>query len=372
MNMNESQKSCAEIAPLLVFFACGEVQEHERVAIEEHVGVCTDCRKQLEEEQDFQQALGTSLQPADELDAMGTLLAQCRSELSEQLDDMTRPEAREKAPVFGKLRWWMALHPAWSAAVLVLFGLIGGAQLTQWFTGRNNAKALDEAVNVRPVLRFTEDQLSKMVVAGVNLTPSAASGGQNVRLMLNAEQPMVLNGSADDADVRDVLTYVVKNGEKTDPGVRMDCLDALKAQAGDMDVRGALCSAARKDQNPAVRLKALDALRNSSSDRIVRETLLQALRHDSNPGVRVEAVNILVNSIESEKPEAFAPLAPIVDPSGSTPKSSLTLAGHRGSGDQSLEDVVRALEQLQKSDPSRYVRLRSAAALRQINERNDQ
>jgi HEAT repeats len=226
---------------------------------------------------------------------------------------------------------------------------------------------LDQVVNVRPGPRFTQDQLAKMVVAGVNLTPSAATGGQNVRLQLSAEEPMVLSGNLDDSDVRDVLTYVVKNGEKTDPGVRMDCMDALKARAEDLEVRGALCAAARKDQNPAVRLKALDALRISSSDRAVRETLLQALEHDSNPGVRVEAVNILVNSLESEKPEALAPLAPIVDPNKFAGSSR-----RRATPDQTLEKVVRALEELQRSDPSRYVRMRSAAALRQINDRNDQ
>jgi hypothetical protein len=364
MNTPDGMNSCREIAPLLVFYVCGEVEVQERAAIETHVANCEDCARQLAEEQDFQDALGTSLQPADELDATGTLLAQCRSELSERLDDIARPEEKEKTPVLGRLRWWMALHPAWSGALLILLGLVGGAELTQFFTGRNNAKALEQVVNVRPSPRFTEDQLSKMVVAGVNLMPSsAAAGGQNVRLQLSAEEPMVLSGNLDDSDVRDVLTYVVKNGEKTDPGVRMDCLDALKARAEDMGVRGALISAARKDQNPAVRLKALDALRNSASDRAVRETLLQALEHDSNPGVRVEAVNILVNSLGSEKPET---LDTAISPTGSSS------SGRQTPSDQSLGNVIRALEELQRSDPSRYVRLRSAAALRQINERNEQ
>jgi hypothetical protein len=33
--------------------------------------------------------------------------------------------------------------------------------------------------------------------------------------------------------------------------------------------------------------------------------------------------------------------------------------------------VIRALENLQRKDPSRYVRLRSSAALREINERSE-
>src|SRR5208337_860459 len=148
---------------------------------------------------------------------------------------------------------------------------------TQWFTGRNDANALDHAVNVRPESRLTEDQLAKMVVAGVNLTPSMGSGTQNVRLQLSAEQPVVLTGNLDDTDVRQVLTYVVENGERFDSGVRLDCLEVLKLRAKDVLVRGALLTAARKDRNPAVRLKALESLRDSASDRMVRETLLESL-----------------------------------------------------------------------------------------------
>ena len=37
--------------------------------------------------------------------------------------------------------------------------------------------------------------------------------------------------------------------------------------------------------------------------------------------------------------------------------------------DESAERVIRPLEKLQKRDPSQYVRLRSAAALRQIGPR---
>ena len=76
---------------------------------------------------------------------------------------------------------------------------------------------------------------------------------------VRTEQPLVVVGSVDDADVRRVLTYVVANGERFDPGVRLDCLDALKARSDDEQVRRALVAAARKDQNAAVRLKALEA-----------------------------------------------------------------------------------------------------------------
>src|SRR5262249_10195534 len=153
-------------------------------------------------------------------------------------------------------------------------GLVGGVQGTQWLTGLNNAVALDQAVNVRPSMKLTDEQLSKINVANVNFTTNPSSGEQRVRVQMRAHQPLALAGRLDDDDVRRVLTYVVVNGDKFNPGVRLDCLDALRAKSGDMEVRSALLTAARKDQNPAVRLKALEALRDSAADRAVRLALL--------------------------------------------------------------------------------------------------
>jgi hypothetical protein len=71
--------------------------------------------------------------------------------------------------------------------------------------------------------------------------------------------------------------------------------------------------------------------------------------------VRVEAVNLLVRSLEGESVEA----------------QDASEAEAAVSGDVSVR-VVQALEDLQRRDPNRYVRLRSAAALRQINQRDVQ
>lgn len=369
MNAGE-HKVCTEIAPLLVFYVCDEVNEQERVAIEQHVAVCTGCQSQLQDEQEFHAALVSAQASRQQVDSTGMLLSQCRSELAEALDDLDRPAVKPKLSPFGFLRHWMALHPAWSAATLLLLGLVTGIESTQWFTGQKNAAALDQAVNVRPSPHLTEDQLEKMAIAGVNLTPSSAPGEKTVRVLLNAEEPMELTGNLDDSDVRNVLTYVVKSGDRFDSGVRLDCLDALRARAENGEVRSALLCAARRDPNPAVRLKALEALRAATPDDSVREALLQALKHDSNPGVRVEAVNLLVRSLEAAQKENLPNLPPLL-PEGAA--GSIVQAGGAAiPSDGSLENVIRTLGDLQRTDPSRYVRLRSAAALREINARSDQ
>jgi HEAT repeats len=128
-------------------------------------------------------------------------------------------------------------------------------------------------------------------------------------------------------------------------------------------VRQALITASRKDQNPAVRMKALESLRDAASDDDARQALLDALEHDANPGVRVEAVNVLVGSLRRGDTEEVAPRAD---------EATQSVKPSREDEDQSIERVVRVLQQLQRKDPSRYVRLRSAAALRQIGPREVQ
>ena len=363
MSAFEKSVKCEDIAPLLVFYACNEVSDRERKQIDAHVASCPACAAQLAEESQLQEAMVAAPQPADELDSSGILLSQCRSELAEALDDLSAPPIQEHWRPFGWLRRWMALRPAWSGALLVLFGIVVGVQVLPWLRNGNNGNANGQAMNVMAKPRLTDDQLSKMVVGGINFPPSTGSGSPDVQLQLSAEEPLVLNGNVQDSDMRRVLTYVVENGERFDAGVRLDCLEALKAASRDQQVRQALIAAARKDQNPAVRMKALESLRDTSSDDDVRQALLDALQHDANPGVRVEAVNVLVGSLQHRESEETAPEA-----SDATP----VVTSGRPEEDQSVERVVRALQQLQHRDPSRYVRLRSAAALRQIGPREVQ
>lgn len=353
MSASPKFASCEHVAPLLVFYVCDEVDDRERSQIQAHLASCPACACQLKDEQSLYVALTESLQPADQLDASRALLAQCRSELAETLDDLSAPPLRESWHPFGWMRQWMALRPVLSGAALVVFGLVLGTQVPVFIAGDRGVSS-EQTMNVRPVPRFTEDQLSKMAVAGVNFVPSTDSSSGTVQLQLNAQQPLTLSGNLDDPDLRHILAFVVESDEHTDTGVKLDCLEALRAQVHDLQVRQALLKAARQDQNAAVRMKALESLRDSARDEGVRDALLDALEHDTNPGVRVEAVNLLVHSLEAGGPEASE--EKVIQP-GSV------------SAGPSVERALRTLADLQHNDPDRYVRQRSAAALRQIGPR---
>jgi anti-sigma factor RsiW len=366
MSVFEHNLNCKVVAPLLVFYVCDEVSEKERKQIEVHLASCAACSAQVAEERALQQAMIAGPQTADELDSAGILLAQCRSELAEALDDLSAPAVEESWRPFGWLRRWMTLRPVWSGAALVFFGILFGTQIVPWLQSINPDNASGQAVNVMAGPKLSDDQLSKMAVARINVSPASGSVPGTVQLQLSAEQSLVLSGNIDDSDIRRVLTYVVGNGERFDAGVRIDCLDALKAGVRDHQIRRALMTAARKDQNPAVRMKALESLRDAAADDAVRQVLLESLDQDVNPGVRVEAVNLLVRSLEHATSDSS--VAPPEAPEIRDPSPSVQPAVN----DPSVQRVIRVLEQLQRRDPSRYVRLRSAAALRQIGPREVQ
>ena len=347
---------CDDVAPLLVFYTCDEVSAEEREQIVAHLASCRECSAQLVQEDALRDAIGRIPQAADQFDTANVLLSQCRSELSESLDELSAPKVDEGWRPFSWARQWMALRPGWSAAALILVGAIVGTQALQWLPFSNSV-APGSAVNVLAASKIPEDKLVTMEVSNVNFSQSTGK----IQLRLQAEQPMTLSSDEDDVDVRRVLTFVVANGDRFDAGVRLDCVEALRAAASDEQTRAALLTAARRDQNPAVRLKALDALRDMVALPAVRDTLLVTLQRDPNPGVRVEAVNLLVRALESadeapevlpEAPSDFGPgVAPLALPSN---------------GREIEQRILHALDELRQHDSNRYVRLRSAAALRQI------
>src|SRR6266853_3651029 len=184
MNVFEKNIRCEDVSPLLVFYACDEVSDKERKQIEAHVAICTACAAQLAEEKHLQETMVAAMRPADELDASGILLSQCRSELAEALDDLSAPPIQEHWRPFGWLRRWMALRPAWSGALLVLFGIVVGTQVVPWMQNGNRGDTNSQAMNVTAKPPLTPEQLSKMVVGGINFPPSSGSGSPDVQLQL--------------------------------------------------------------------------------------------------------------------------------------------------------------------------------------------
>lgn len=328
--------NCREVEPLLMLHACGELEGAEGAAVEEHLAACESCRAALDAERKLV-ALVAAGQPA-EPDAFQLTI--CRNELTDALDLADE----KKSPVrrwLGALRPrnWMALHPAWGAAMFLVVGIVVGNVGPRLFTTQPDIPLAGRTDGNDIIRAGSPASLQPMQITGLEVMPGEISGMPQVTLRYRPDETLKVQGTPNDASVRQALTFVVENGQRFDSGKRLDAIDLLRSQSEDEQVRKALCHAARQDSNPGVRLKAVEALREAGHDEAVRQILIDALLHDDNPGVRVEAINALRAFAETAGPE-------------------------RGTEFPRLVEVLRDRMQ---SDPNTYVRLQSAAAVRQLS-----
>jgi HEAT repeats len=351
---NVRRVTCEDIESLAVLHACDELDAGARAELDAHVARCPACAALVLREARLQQAIVSVDQPADSLDRSGLLLAQCRSGLAESLDDRAgKAERSVWLSVFSPVSWWGALrhtliyHPAMSMTVLVVAGFLAGV------AGQRLPVAPSLAVSPSPAVvsasatahssnspKITDEQLRSAGSAHVAWVTPSGSRTPSVDVELMSPTPMSIVGAPDDADVQRALTFLLENGQRFDPDVRLDSLDVLRMNAADPDVRRTLCAACRLDRNPGVRIKALEALQGFEQDPSVRAALLDALESDANSGVRVEAIHLLRAALQSE--------------AGS---------GASGGPDPQIAEVLR--DRLH-NDPNPTVRQQSAAALRQI------
>jgi hypothetical protein len=261
-------------------------------------------------------------------------LAQCRGELADRLDDVVSDGWWQRLVEWLRPKTWFVVHPAWSAVLCIMLGVSLGVLIPRWLQPKESLPSPGYVVQAPAV---SPDDLSRLGVHRISQIPG--SGGQpDIEVQIGSEQPFLLSGTVDNRDVRSVLMYVMRNNQRFDSGLRLDSLEALRTGKDDAEIRQAFCQAARNDRNPGVRLKALEALRDSVHDAPVRKTFLDALLQDDNPGVRIEAINALRTLAESAQGE--------LDP-----------------------QLVKVFRDRMQHDPNTYVRMQSAAAVRQFGSR---
>jgi hypothetical protein len=343
---------CSEFEELAILYACGEGDAAHRLSIEQHSAQCANCAAMLAREIRLQHAIAAIDDPVELLDGSGLLLAQCRSQFAESLDDLqARANPTEWKEVVSPVQWWRVLrntlvyHPALSMLALVVTSFLAGVAGQRMRVAPvvivPATPAIATEANASDTPRLTEQQLQSAGSANVRWVAPSSTRIPQVQVQLMSQTPMNIEGPTDDADVRHALTYVLSHDQKFDADARMDALEVLSNCTADSGVRHAMCTAARVDHHPAVRIKALESLQGLEQDPEVQQTLLDVLQNDVNPGVRVEAINQLLNSLHLDNP-----------------------SGHVSA------KIIGALRDCLHNDPNDYIRLESADALQQIASKN--
>jgi len=342
---NSVDRPCGSSEPLLMLHAAGgELDPAEQAEIVDHLTHCANCTAALEREKELLDFLSAHRASPD-----AAMLASCRSGLVDALDreedrGWFRRWALRLAPV-----GWLSPRPAWSAALLLLIGFSVGMLGPRLLRNEpapagplSGSATLPAAQTASPSgsgnASLGNIDLHTAEVAGINVLPAGSNQPPQVELQLRAQQPVTLQGTVDDAAVKRVLLNILRNNDRFDPDVRLNAVELLRSRTNDPEVRSVLCHAVHTDRNAAVRLKALEALNGAEPQDIIRQTLLDALVDDQNPGVRIEAINSLRDMAAKGQVE-------------------------------SDDHMLAVLRDRMEKDPSTYIRLQSAAVIRDLGPR---
>ena len=379
----QDKQACEEWAAQIVLLAAGEELDaagQERVA--GHVAECAACSAALDREKELLALLAERRKNPD-----APLLAECRANLEDALDreeeggwlgrlawavfGSSRPALRLRSlPSSGQANWgsnWLATGTSWSAALLLAVGFSAGvlgprllrhpvapvsptaqkaaAETTGNLNGDTDASggtnfdgsASREASAASSHAIVSALDLPTADLAGINVMRPDGGDLPQVRLQLQAREPVTLEGNVNDDSVEQVLLYMLNDNARFCSGARLDAVELLRARDNDPKVRTALCHTVHTDHDAAVRLKALEALNGSDTQDpgTVLQTVLDALQRDQNPGVRIEAVDTL---------------------------RDMAAKGQVASDDRALA----VLRERMAKDPDTYIRTQSAAAIQEL------
>jgi hypothetical protein len=264
---------CDDAARLLPLQLYGELSFDDDEFLEQHLDGCQSCRAERKRTQALHRSLD-GFQP----DVDQALLANCRRNLR-----LALPAAHE--PVRPHRRWFGWLRPGWvtpaGAVALLAIGFIS-ARLIPFGAGPATVYAPGSASN-------------SPVASRVRYVEPGPEG--RVQIVVDETRQRTLSGQCVDDSIRKLLVNAAR--EASDPGLRVESMELLNANAGsNTDVRSTLLYAFQHDPNSGVRLKALQGLKRAFADAEVRRALSRAVLSDDNPGVRTQAIDLLVQKRE--------------------------------------------------------------------------
>jgi hypothetical protein len=306
-----------EWIPLLAY---DELDEDQKYLLDQHLTVCAECREQLQEIKEIQQAAGSPPEPSD------LLLQQARRELRIGIGLRGR-QSEQRRWLGGWSGFWLipSLRTAVAGAICLALGLTIGHFVYQ------QPPAGEDSVITKPVVLLPASP-GNISIGNIRFIDADASDG-TVEFTYEETAPVHLRGSINDPRIQNVLSETLVDAQN--PGVRLRAVNVLNTdqlKPPDADVKRALITALKLDENNGVRKQALAALKNFPYDSEIRDALLFVLNNDSNPAMRIAAID----AIRTERYR---------DP-----------------------EVLRVLKEKMHTDGNEYIRYRSRAVLQEANQ----
>ena len=302
--------NCDWVQQNITLYLYGELADDARHELEQHVARCQACAAELADQREFQGQM--SALPVEEPSA--SFLAASRMRLQDALEQTSPHRAWYQKLAFDPAAWLRQVRFSPALAMAIFMVGFGGGLGAMYQSMRG------KAVNAPPET-VQPDTAAIGGITSIEKDPTT----DTVKVQVDRVTSGSVQGPVSDPKVQDLLLYAAKSNDNA--GVRLNSVDALSSKTDDPKVRETLTYALRYDSNPGVRLHSLEGLSPFVKEDIrVRNAVLEALLNDSNLGVRSGALH----SLEPVKTDSSGRMA---------------------------------REQLEKEDPSEYIRTESKRLL---------
>jgi hypothetical protein len=270
----------------------GDISRDEKIQLEEHLKVCALCRSEFNSTKVLKESLLADKLPApDEY-----ILSEARKELR-----MNLRSAKMKVSLWNKLTGKLSssffITPQLAAAALssLIIGLAAG-----YFIFSTSGTVHYSLENLQTKNENKEASLTgDTKIDNVRFLQKNTENG-TIEFTFDAVKPVHIKGKIDDPEIQNILTYSMLNEDN--PGTRLNTISLINSSSQtqqDNDIKNALLSVVKFDNNQGVRWEALKLLSKFKFDDQIKKTLLYVLQNDSTSGMRIEAMNRLVEANNS-------------------------------------------------------------------------
>lgn len=259
-----------------------ELEPKQADELQRHLNTCKECSEFYKKEKLLFDTL--SEMPVPEPDA--ALLAESRSELRSTL------RRKSNSGIFRKITesiWDMIsgyYKPALAMAVVLMAGFFGGT-----YYNKLTALPFPEGSKIYELDELLE---SGIKVSNIRLTENPVKRDE-VEISFQAQRDITVRGSFKDKGIQSLVMYSVLNEDN--PGIRLTTLNVLssaKTKKYDPDIKAAIATIVKTDDNPGVRKEGIKLLKSLPYDNDVKQALLYVLMNDKNSGNRIDAINALL------------------------------------------------------------------------------
>lgn len=271
---------------LILLERMNELNDDEKQKLNAHILTCKECAAEAEEVNKFVKLIDPAGNEVND-----DLLREARMQLRGALR-ATKNTLPPRAIIFDKIRSFFST--GYRIAYAGLTAILIGLSLGYIFFHSPSSQAAKDITRDHNELAYLDKKGYK--IANVRLVNHDAQTNE-IEFAFDIIEPVSIKGGFDDNNIKNIFMFTILNEEN--PGLRFNSINLLgntKPALQDDEVKAALITVVKYDDNTGVKLEALKTLKQYQYDNELKDAFLYVLMNDTSTGMRIEAINALVEA----------------------------------------------------------------------------